>query len=97
MIVSFRDDAAEDLFNGRNSRAARGALPRNLWQLASRKLDQLDSATRLDDLQVPRGNRLEALKGDRIGQYSVRINERYRVCFRWTEEGPSDVEVVDYH
>jgi proteic killer suppression protein len=97
VIVSFRDDATEDLFNGRNSKAARGALPRELWRLAARKLDQLDSATRLADLRTPRGNHLEALKRDRAGQHSVRINDRYRVCFRWTEEGPSDVEVVDYH
>lgn len=97
MIVSFRDPGSEDLFNGRNSKAARRALPRELWRLASRKLDQLDSAGRLDDLQVPRGNALEALKRDRVGQFAVRINDRYRICFRWTEDGPADVEVVDYH
>jgi proteic killer suppression protein len=65
--------------------------------VAFRKLDQLDSATELVDLAVPRGNRLEALKGDRKGQHSIRINERYRICFRWTEAGPDSVEIVDYH
>ena len=61
------------------------------------KLDAIDSAALLDDLRIPPGNRLEALKGDRRGQYSVRINNQYRICFRWTEAGPVDVEVVDYH
>ena len=62
-----------------------------------RKLDQLDSAEALDDLRIPPGNRLEALKGDRQGQYSIRINEQYRICFVWTESGPAEVEIVDYH
>ena len=65
--------------------------------IAGRKLDQLDSAERLEDLRVPPGNRLEGLVGDRRGRYSIRINERYRICFGWTVDGPSDVEIVDYH
>jgi toxin HigB-1 len=97
VIGSFRDTATEDLFNGRNTKAARATLPRELWRIAARRLDHLDSAVRLDDLRSPPGNRLEALKGDREGQYSIRINERYRICFRWSTDGPSDVEVVDYH
>jgi proteic killer suppression protein len=97
VIASFRDTATEDLFNGRNTRAAQAALPRELWRIAARRLDHLDSAARLGDLRTPPGNRLEALRGDRAGQYSIRINDRYRVCFRWSSEGPRDVELVDYH
>jgi proteic killer suppression protein len=65
--------------------------------IARRKLRQLDIAGRLDDLKVPPGNRLEALKGNRMGQMSIRINDQWRVCFRWTQAGPADVEIVDYH
>jgi toxin HigB-1 len=65
--------------------------------VAARKLDQLDSAEQLDDLRVPPGNRLEGLAGDRRGTFSIRINERYRICFRWDAQGPHDVEIVDYH
>ena len=97
MILSFRDSATEDLFNGSDSRAARQRLPRQLWRIAARKLDALDQAEALDDLLVPPGNRLELLRGDRSGQHSIRINDQYRVCFRWTPAGPEDVEVVDYH
>lgn len=97
MIGSFRDRSTEDLFNGRNSKAARRALPRGLWRLAARKLDQLDSVTRLDELEVPPGNHLESLKGDRAGQFSIRINQQYRICFEWSDDGPEQVEVTDYH
>ena len=87
----------EDIFNGRNTKAARKLCPRALWPVAGRKLDQLDSAEKLEDLRVPPGNRLEALSGSRRGQHSIRINEQYRVCFRWSENGPVSVEIVDYH
>ena len=97
MIVSFRDGATEDIFNGVNSKHARKACPRSLWVVASRKLDQLDSVLLLNELKVPPGNHLEALRGNRRGQYSIRINEKYRICFTWGETGPSDVEVTDYH
>ena len=97
MIVSFRDDATEDLFNGVNSKRARNACPRSLWKVALRKLDQLDSVQALDELKVPPGNHLEALRGNRRGQYSIRINEQYRICFSWEKTGPEDVEVTDYH
>ena len=97
MIRSFADQATEDIFNGRNSRAARRALPQQLVRVALRKLEQLDSVERLEDLRIPPGNRLEALKGDRKGQHSIRINEQYRVCFEWSDSGPEAVEVVDYH
>jgi len=97
MIRSFKDAATEDIFNGVNSRAARKVCPHRLWKIAARKLDQIDSAEALHDLWLPPGNRLEALKGDRQGQYSIRINEQYRICFIWTEVGPEEVEIADYH
>ena len=97
MIESFLNRAAEDIFNGVNSRAARKSCPRQLWGIARRKLDQLDSAQSLEDLRVPPGNRLEALTDDRTGQYSIRINEQLRICFVWDDKGPSDVEITDYH
>ena len=97
MIESFHDRATEDIFNGINSKAARQSCPKKLWTIAARKLDQLDSVQSLEELKVPPGNRLEALAGDRQGQYSIRINEQYRICFFWGESGPSEVEVTDYH
>jgi toxin HigB-1 len=97
MIRSFRGAGTEDLFNGRASKAARQLLPQSLWRVASRKLEALDSAESLPDLRVPPGNRLEALKGDRAGQHSIRINDQFRICFVWTNTGPEAVEIVDYH
>jgi toxin HigB-1 len=97
MIKSFKDGVTEDVFNGRRTKQARRACPSSLWRVAGRKLEQLDSAEQLDDLRIPIGNRLEALSGDRKGQYSIRINEQYRICFVWTGDGPADVEIVDYH
>jgi proteic killer suppression protein len=76
---------------------ARKTLPNALWSTAARKLDQLDSAERLNDLRAPPENRLESLLGDRKGQYSIRINSQYRICFLWTDRGPEDVEITDYH
>ena len=87
----------EDVFNGKNTKAARKTCPESLWKVAVRKLDQLDSVTALNELRIPPGNRLEALTGDRKGQHSLRINDRYRLCFVWTASGPDQVEVVDYH
>lgn len=69
----------------------------SLWAVAARKLEQLDSVIDLGELRIPPGNRLEALIGSRAGQYSIRLNEQYRICFRWTDAGPAQVEVVDYH
>jgi proteic killer suppression protein len=97
VIRTFADPGTEDVFDGQNSAAARRTCPRSLWNVAYRKLDQLDSATEILDLRIPPGNRLEALRGDRKGQYSIRINEQYRICFKWTDAGPEDVEIVDYH
>ena len=97
MIVSFKNGATEDIFNGVNSRVARKTLPQTLWRLAARKLDQLDSVQALDELRVPPGNQLEKLKRDRDGEYSIRINGQYRVCFMWGVSGPYAVEISDYH
>jgi proteic killer suppression protein len=97
MIHSFRDQGTEDIFNGKTSKAARDTCPPDLWRRAARKLDQIDSAASVTDLKVPPGNRLESLKGDRAGQYSVRINDQYRICFGWSEKGVTAVEIVDYH
>jgi proteic killer suppression protein len=97
MIKSFASAGTEDIFNGRNTKDARKSCPRGLWRIATRKLEQLDSVALLEELRIPPGNRLEALSRDRKGQFSIRINEQYRVCFVWTEEGPDTVEIVDYH
>jgi proteic killer suppression protein len=97
VILSFADQGTEDIFNGVNSASARRVCPRAIWKVAFRKLDQLDSATKLLDLRVPPGNRLEALSGDREGQHSIRINDQYRICFFWKEAGPEAVEIADYH
>lgn len=96
MIHSFRDQGTEDLFDGTDSKAARKTLPQELWSKARTRLSQLDYATVLTDMRIPPSNRLEALKGTRKGQYSVRINDQYRICFQW-DGGAHDVEVVDYH
>ena len=97
MIKSFRNAGTEDIFYGRSTRAARRACPSSLWPVAARKLDQLDSADELRDLRHPPGNRLERLRGDRAGQYGLRVNSQFRVCFTWTDTGPDGVEIVDYH
>lgn len=91
-IKSFACADTESLFNGKRVRRFV-----NIEAVAMRKLAILNRAARLDDLRVPPGNRLEALKGDRAGQYSVRVNEKFRVCFRWTKDGPEGVAIVDYH
>jgi proteic killer suppression protein len=92
MIASFRCRDTEALANG--DRVKRFT---NIAIVARRKLRQLQIAARLEDLRVPPGNRLEALRGDRVGQYSIRINDQFRVCFRWTNAGAEEVEIVDYH
>ena len=97
MIKSFAGNGTEDIFNGRNTKDARKTCPRRLWAVATRKLEQLDSVGRLEELGIPPGNRLEALSRDRKGQFSIRINAQYRICFLWTEDGPDAVEIVDYH
>ena len=93
MIKSFRDNETERVFSRHFSRR----LPTSLHRTAWRKLALLDAAEQLDDLRVPPGNRLEKLSGDREGQYSIRINDQWRVCFRWREGDAYDVEIADYH
>ena len=97
MIRSFKNKATEDIFNGKATKTARRLCPKNLWKIATRKLDQLDSVLSLDELAVPPGNRLEALSGNRQGQHGIRMNDQYRICFQWTETGPSNIEITDYH
>ena len=97
MIVSFKDEGTEDVFDGRDTKKARKACPPDLVRVARRKLDQINQSVRLDDLRVPPNNRLEKLKGDREGQHSIKINDQWRVCFSWTDAGAEEVEIVDYH
>lgn len=92
MILSFRDKDTRLLASGIRVRKFQ-----SFERVAQRKLRQLEIAATIDDLRIPPGNRLEALKGDRSGQYSIRINDQYRVCFEWSGEGARNVEIVDYH
>lgn len=93
MIKSFRGKTTEAVFNGESPKG----FPANLVRVARRKLRYLDAAEDLGDLRSPPGNHLEALAGNRKGQYSIRINDQFRACFVWTAEGPAEVEIVDYH
>lgn len=93
MIQSFRSDDVKDVFEGRQPRR----FPANLFAAARRKLLQLDAAAMVEDMRIPPGNRLEALRGDRAGRWSVRVNYQFRICFTWGPQGPEDVEFVDYH
>jgi proteic killer suppression protein len=95
--MEFADRGTEDIFDGNDTRAARKSCPSSLQRIAFRKLVALSAAEELHDLASPPGNHLEALKGDRKGQHSIRINDQYRICFRWTESGPTEVEISDYH
>ena len=97
MIQSFANRGSEDVFLGTASKQARRLCPSTLFLVAKRKLDQLNQAHVLDDLRAPPANNLEKLKGNRAGQWSIRINEQYRICFLWTDQGPAEVEIVDYH
>jgi proteic killer suppression protein len=97
VIRSFADAATEEVFDGVRSRRARAACPENLWAVARRKLTQLNRVRDLRELAVPPGNRLEALRGDRAGQHSIRINDQYRVCFVWENGHADQVEITDYH
>lgn len=97
VIQSFKDTGTEDIFNGENTKEARKVCPVSIWKIASRKLDQVDSVSALHELRIPPNNKLESLSGNRKGQYSIRINDQYRICFVWTDLGPDQVEIVDYH
>jgi len=93
VIQSFRDKESKQIWESKGSRR----LPTNIQRTALRKLLQLHSAETLDDMRVPPGNRLEALKGNRTGQYSIRINDQWRICFAWKEGEAHAVEIIDYH
>ena len=93
MIGSFKDADTKELFETGRSRR----IPANIQKVAIRKLTYLDSAEDLKELRMPPGNRLEALRGERKGQHSIRINDQYRICFVWRDRAPHDVEIVDYH
>lgn len=93
MIRSFGDATTERVWSRRFVKA----MDRNLQRIALRKLAMLDAAEVLEDLRVPPGNKLEALKGNRTGEHSIRVNDQWRICFRWTTAGPEHVEIVDYH
>lgn len=93
MIQSFKDKEAEQIFRRQRSRK----LPSDMQQIALRKLRMLNRAVTINDLRVPPANRLEKLKGNRVGQYSIRINNRWRICFEWRDGDAYQVEIVDYH
>jgi proteic killer suppression protein len=93
MIKGFKDRVTEAVYRGESPKG----FPADLVKVARRKLGYLDAAVDLNDLRSPPGNRLEVLSGDRVGQHSIRVNDQFRVCFVWTEEGPKDVEIIDYH
>ena len=97
MIDSFKNQGTADIFDGVNSKAASKICPESIWRIAVRKLDQIDSVTTIDELAVPPGNHLEKLSGNLEGQYSIRINDQYRICFEWLESDAQAVEIVDYH
>jgi proteic killer suppression protein len=96
MIVSFGDAATEAVFHGERSGRTR-RFPRDVISTSQRKLDMLNAAVELRDLLVPPGNRLEALRGDLRGLHSIRVNDQWRLVFRWSERGPGDVRLLDYH
>jgi proteic killer suppression protein len=93
VIRRFRNKTTEAVFGGKCPKG----FPVQIFPVARRKLEALDAAERLSDLRIPPANRLEALRGGRQGQHSIRVNDQFRICFRWTNEGPVDVEIVDYH
>ena len=96
MIRSFVDAATEDIFHGANTKAAR-RIPKSLWQVVRRKLDMVNGARGVSALRVPPGNRLEALEGNRAGTFSIRVNDQYRITFRFEGEDAHDVCCEDYH
>ena len=97
MIAGFADQGTEDIFDRIDSQAARRTCPQQLWPVAQRKMQAIDQAERLIELSFNRGNRLEQLRGDRHDQYSIRINEQYRICFTWQPGYATAVEITDYH
>ena len=96
MIINFADKGTEDIFNGFDTKAAR-RIPLTIWNTARLRLDAMDAARQLQDLKFPPGNRLESLKGNLVGYYSIRINNQFRIIFRWVNGDILDVEITDYH
>ncbi len=96
MIAGFGDETTEDIFNGENTKTAR-RIPMEIWKTASRKLDILNAAHELRDLMMPPGNRLESLHGTLEGKHSIRINDQFRIVFRWKDGNAHEVQIKDYH
>ncbi|PID77560.1 MAG: plasmid maintenance system killer protein [Deltaproteobacteria bacterium] len=97
MISNFKNIGTENIFDGIDSKIARKICPQQIWPIARRKLDQINRIQDVAELKIPPGNRLERLKGSRKGQYSIRINQQYRICFTWLEGHADEVEITDYH
>lgn len=97
MIRSFKDEGTADIFAKQDTRAARHTCPQILWPAARERLNRVHHATEVIEMMIPPGNRLKRLRGGRYGQHSIRINDQYRVCFRWKNGGAESVEIVDYH
>ena len=97
MIRTFKSAGTEDIFDGTASREARRCCSQSIWPIARRKLDQINRVREINELNVPSGNRLERLQGDRQNQYSIRINQQYRICFKWEEGHAYEIEITDYH
>ena len=96
MIINFGDQTTEDIFNGLDTKQAR-KIPSSIWNVAVRKLDMIHAAHELKDLRIPPANRLEGLKGKKAGYHSIRINDQYRVIFKWVDGNAKDVLITDYH
>ena len=96
MIQTFRNTGTEDIYDDINSGVARRCCPQALWPIARRKLDQINRVQEVSELKAPPGNHVERLRGNRAGQYSIRINEQYRICFVWEDGHAYEVEIVDY-
>ncbi|MCC6865189.1 MAG: type II toxin-antitoxin system RelE/ParE family toxin [Ignavibacteria bacterium] len=96
MIINFADKTTEDIYNGLDSKPAR-KIPMVIWSIAQRKLDMIDAATEIKDLKIPPANRLEKLKGLLAGYYSIRINDQYRIIFKWINSAAENVKITDYH
>ena len=97
MIKTLKSAGTENVFDGVASPSARKCCPQSIWPVARRKLDQINRVRELTELEVSPGNRLELLKGDRENQYSIRINQQYRICFLWEEGHAYEIEITDYH
>lgn len=93
MIQGWKGKVAKEVFEGRSPKG----FPSDLFKVTRRRLQQLDAAAQIEDMKTPPGNRLHKLAGDREGQWSISVNDQFRICFKWTEQGPDEVEFTDYH